>query len=360
MIANARESKTFSAAERVSVRHFRLPSLHWYSAKLPFAKSFAPLPIRQFEWSRAFARETAKVAFSKRIDVIESTEAGSLFLNRVAPLVVRLHGSQQIFCEKSGLRSNLSVRWNDSLEARICERAAAITAPSEFHAQQIASRRGQSPERVRVIPNPISATMLKAAAQFQRNGGHERVVLYTGRLALVKGIETLVEAARLVRAADPSITFVLAGPWQMPKSPEAYGLDLNGTAAPGIKWIGPKSPEELAQLYQRASLFVMPSYYESFSISVAEAMCFELPVVASNAGALPELISHEKTGLLVPAMNPQELANALLRLLNDPQLRSSMASAARAALLKQFSLDAIVAKTLKVYESVVSNHPCAS
>lgn len=361
VIANAKENRTFSAHHgRVSVRHFRLPSLHWHSARLPLVKGFAPLPLRQFEWSRAFVREAARIAAFKKIDVIESTEAGSLFLNRLAPLVMRLHGSQQIFNEHSGLRSNTSVRWNDSLEARACKSATAITVPSKFHAQQITNRRGWPTERVRVIPNPISATIVKAAAEFHRNGSNERVVLYTGRLAPVKGIETLLEAAKLVRAADPASMFVLAGPWQMPKPPAAYDIHLNKTSSIGIKWVGPKTQAELTQLYQRAALFVMPSYYESFSISVAEAMAFELPVVASNAGALPELISSETTGLLVPTMNPEELAKALLRLMSDNDLRARIACAGRNALLSRFSLEAIVAKTLDVYEFAVSKNQCAS
>jgi glycosyltransferase involved in cell wall biosynthesis len=361
VVANAKENRTFSAHNgRVSVRHFRLPSLHWQSAKLPLVRGFAPLPLRQFEWSRAFAREAARIAASKKIDVIESTEAGSLFLDRVAPMVMRLHGSQQIFSEHSGRRVNTSVRLNDWLEARACKRATAITVPSKFHAQQISNHRGWPTERVRVIPNPISAIMLKASAEFHRNGSNARVVLYTGRLATVKGIETLIEAAKLVRTADPSVMFVLAGPWQMPKPPAAYDINLNKESSIGIKWVGPKTQEELTQLYQRAALFVMPSYYESFSISVSEAMAFELAVVASNAGALPELISSETTGLLVPTMNPEELAKALLRLLSNNELRTRIASAGRDALLKQFSLDAIVAKTLDVYECAVSKNQCVS
>ena len=96
VIANAKEPKSFTAEDgRVAVRHFRLPSRHWYSAKLPLVKAYAPLPLRQLEWSRAFYRETARVAAQRKIDVIESTEAGSLFLSRVAPLVIRLHGSER-------------------------------------------------------------------------------------------------------------------------------------------------------------------------------------------------------------------------------------------------------------------------
>ncbi len=69
--------------------------------------------------------------------------------------------------------------------------------------------------------------MLDAGLQSERQRTSEPMVLYTGRLAPVKGIETLLSAAKFVQQSNPAISFVLAGPWQMPKSPEAYGLQLN-------------------------------------------------------------------------------------------------------------------------------------
>ena len=94
---------------------------------------------------------------------------------------------------------NPSVRWNDSLEGYSCKRAVAITTPSRFQAHEIMSQRRWPTDRVRVIWNPISATMLKAGLEFERNGGSEPIVLYTGRLAPVKGIETLLAAAKTVQ-----------------------------------------------------------------------------------------------------------------------------------------------------------------
>src|SRR5262245_52871743 len=82
VFANAKEEKTVRAEDgSVLVHHFRLPSLHWYSAKLPGLRQLTPLPLRQLEWSRGFQRKVASTAGKKTFDVIESTEVGSLFLN---------------------------------------------------------------------------------------------------------------------------------------------------------------------------------------------------------------------------------------------------------------------------------------
>jgi glycosyltransferase involved in cell wall biosynthesis len=352
VFANSKEDKNFYAEDgRVAVYHFRLPSIHWYAAKVPGIRRFAPLPLRQVEWSAAFYGRVARIAAQRKLDVIESTEAGSLFLNRIAPLVIRLHGSELIFRKHSGNRLDLSVRWNDSLEAYSCKRAAAITAPSVFQANEITNHRRWRADRVRVIPNPISAVMLKASLQFARNGGSERVVLYTGRLAPIKGIETLLEAAKLVHSCDPSIRFVLAGPWQMPHPPAAYGLGLNRESANGIHWIGPQGQTEIIDWYKRAELFVMPSYYESFGISAVEAMAFGLHVVATDTSGLTEIIGNNGRGSFVPRGEAKALADAIIRSISQPRTRSENGVQSQIAVQKYYP-ERVAAETIRLYESV--------
>jgi glycosyltransferase involved in cell wall biosynthesis len=321
--------------------------VHWYFGKVPLVKSLAPLPLRQIEWSRAFYREAARVAAEDKIDVIEATEVGSLFLHRIAPLVIRLHGSERTFREHSGIPLNSSVRWNDVLEARAGERAAAITAPSQFHANEMSRRRNWPRERFSVIPNPISQTVIDASRKFERNGNTEQTVLYAGRLAPVKGIETLLSAAKLVLSKNPAIKFVLAGPWQMPQPPENFGLNGNGKPN-GIRWVGPQTPAELIKLYQAASAVVVPSNYESFGISALEAKAFGAAVVATNAGALPEIVEKEN---LVPANNPAALSEAIIGVLANGSSRET--TAVREAFLQKYAPAQIAQQTIDLYESVV-------
>ncbi|HEU5236001.1 MAG TPA: glycosyltransferase family 4 protein, partial [Pyrinomonadaceae bacterium] len=312
LFAKAKDEKDFSAENgRVNVHHFRLPSLHWYAAKVPLIKSIAPLPMRQFEWSGTFYRRVARVGALTKIDVIESTETGSLFLHRIAPLVIRMHGSELTFRKHSGMPVNLNVRLNESLESAAAKHAAAITTPSRFQADEISKRRGWPPGRVQVIPNPISGELLRAASEFRRNGCAERIVLYTGRLAPVKGIDTLLEAAKLVSVKDSNITFVLAGPWQMPRAPEEYGLELNGKSANGILWVGPQSQPEIIEWYKRASLFVMPSNYETFGISAVEAIAFGLPAIVTETSGLAEVLGEEDLASFVPRRDPKALAEKI-------------------------------------------------
>jgi glycogen(starch) synthase len=353
VLAKSTEEKIFMAeGGRVSVHHFRLPSLHWYSAKLPLIRNFAPLPLRQFEWSFGFYREVARLHAQQKIDIIESTEAGSLFLSRIAPVVIRLHGSELTFRKYSGMSLTASIRCNEALESYAGRRAAAITAPGRFQADEIVRRRAWSKERVRVIPNPISESLLKAAAGFHRNGHHERTVLYTGRLAPVKGIDTLLKAAKLVHAKDPSITFVLAGPWQMPEAPPQYGLQLNQRSPDGIQWVGPQNQSQLIEWYKRAALFVMPSYYESFGISPVEAMAFGVPVVASDTSGLAEVIGSERLTSLVPKGDAGALAQTIVESMRPENGRSANPEAPQAT-IDRLQPARIAAETLAVYQAVL-------
>lgn len=356
LFANSKESRNFLAEDgQVPVYHFRLPSLHWYAAKVPGLQRLACLPMRQLEWSTALYRRVARVAANTKFDVLESTETGALFLSRIAPLVIRLHGSEYAFRKHAGKSLDPSVRWNDSLEANSSRRAVAITTPSQFQAHEIITHRAWPADRVRVIPNPISEIMLKAALQFERNGGSEQVVLYTGRLAPVKGIETLLAAAKLVHDQNPGITFVLAGPWQMPQSPETYGLELNRTSRNGVRWVGPQNQTELIDWYKRAALFVMPSYYESFGISVVEAMAFGLPVVASDGGAISELIGNNGCGSLVPNRDPKTFADAIIHLISAKKAHHENGIIARATVQK-FHPQRIAAETIELYQAVRDSH----
>lgn len=350
VFANAKEERDFSPAEGISVHHFRLPSFHWQTSRVPLIREIVPLPLRQIEWSRAFYGRVARVAARQRIDVIESTETGSIFLGRIAPLVIRLHGSEFTFREHSATSLNLSVRWNDKLEGYGCARASAITAPSQHHANEISKRRGWSPDRVQVIPNPISGTLLNAALQFQRNGSTERIVLYTGRLAPIKGTETLLEAAKLVHQRDPSVSFVLAGPWQMPRSPEAYGLRPNHQSSDGVRWIGPVDQKELIDWYKRSTLFVAPSYYESFGLSIVEAMAFGLRIISTDTNAVAEAVGGKSSISLVPKGSSIALADEITRCLSIPV--NPQSGNIREHVLSNFAADRVSDATLKVYESI--------
>ena len=131
-------------------------------------------------------------------------------------------------------------------------------------------------------------------------------------------------------------------------------MGRNGTRK-HVQMLGHVPWQKLADLYRHAGVFVMPSHYETFGISVIEAMAFGLPVVATHVGGLPEVVEDGVTGILVPPKDSKALAEALLQLLRDPDLSARMGQAGRERVRSEFTVDRIVSQTLDVYKSVVRN-----
>jgi glycosyltransferase involved in cell wall biosynthesis len=347
--------------EAVREIRVRLPSLHWYLSKLPLVGDALALPVRQIEWSLKFSQAARGSLTKDPVDVLESPALGALMLARhpIAPLVIRLHGSDYVFRKYTGQPLHQGTRWNHRLEQAVWRRGRALTAPSRFQAAEVTAEMHWPCDRVRVVANPIDPQLLAEAIRAGEETERQRscpLVLYTGRLALVKGTVPLLEAIRIVRAWELSARFVLAGPWQMPGQPEDHGLEKKTDTRQGtVSWLGHVPWQELVDLYRQADVFVMPSYYESFGISCLEAMAFGLPVVATRAGGLPEVVQDGVTGVLVAPGDAHALADAITHLLRDPELRRRLGNQGRERVLAEFTADRVARETLRVYETVQSD-----
>jgi hypothetical protein len=119
--------------------------------------------------------------------------------------------------------------------------------------------------------------------------------------------------------------------------------------------LGHVSWRELTEWYRKASIFVLPSYYETGGISAIEAMAFGLPVVASRTGGIPEVVEDGVTGILVPPGDSKALGEAVIHLLREPDLRRRLGQAGRQRVLDEFTLDRVLPQTLSVYQSLSRN-----
>jgi alpha-maltose-1-phosphate synthase len=197
-------------------------------------------------------------------------------------------------------------------------------------------------------------------------------VLFVGRITRQKGILHLVNA---IRHFHTGVQVVLCA--GAPDTPEiatemSEAVDrARAQSSHPIVWIREMLPKEtIITLYTHAAIFVCPSVYEPFGIINLEAMACETPVVASAVGGIPEVVDHGTTGLLVapevagpteveprhPEQFSKDLASAVNCLLDDPDLRASMARAARARVEQQFSWTAIARHTLDFYSHVIERH----
>ena len=252
-----------------------------------------------------------------------------------------------------GRRSRLATRliflyrWLDArLKQRFLRRVDAVVAVSQG-ILDIYRRSGllDGVSRLHVVPTVPS---LRAPDPESGDGarqrlglGDERLVLYVGKLSPGKGFADFVQAARRVAPVMPGVLFVLAG---------------EGDAAatePFIRHLGALPNRDVLALYPLAEVVVVPSVIpDALSRVILEAMAAGRPVVGTRVGGTPELILDGKTGLLVERGDPDGLAAALLSLLRDDRLRSTLGAAGRQHLESLTGVGGSVDRLLDVYAQV--------
>lgn len=174
-------------------------------------------------------------------------------------------------------------------------------------------------------------------------------VLFVGRLEARKGIDTLRDALPRLLGQHPRCRVVVVGR-DGPADPDAgttWGDELRATgarlhAASRVVVTGPVDDAELARWYAAASVFVAPSRFESFGLTVVEAMAAGLPVVAVDTPAARELVADAVTGVLVAPDDPAALADAIGALVASPERRAAMGTAGRARFDERFRADRMV------------------
>jgi glycosyltransferase involved in cell wall biosynthesis len=133
-----------------------------------------------------------------------------------------------------------------------------------------------------------------------------------------------------------------------------YKQDERREKYPEVEFTGYKQDEELKEIINRASFVVVPSgYYENCSMSVLESMAFGKPIIGSRIGGIPEQIEDGKTGFLFEMGNVRELAEKMMVLASDKELRKKMGRAAREKLERKYSLNDHCAKLMKIYDGLL-------
>ena len=178
-------------------------------------------------------------------------------------------------------------------------------------------------------------------------------LLYFGRLDIFhKGLDTLLEALVLLLRDKPDIELRIAGRGK--DADRVAELARNLGIAKNVRLLGAVSDSERDALFAGAEVQLMPSRFEGFGLAAAEAMAAGVPLVASSAGSLPEVVDEPRGGVLVPPGDPRALANATVRLLDDPGARSALSSSARES-ARRFSWDAVANAHLRFIQNIVTS-----
>jgi starch synthase len=224
------------------------------------------------------------------------------------------------------------------------------------------------PAKVHIIPNGIDTAMYAPVAErdvLARYGLHTDapIVLFVGRITRQKGVAHLVAAARDF-AAGAQLALCAGAPDTPELAAEiTAAVEQLQAGRDGVVWIQEMLPRaELMQLLSAADIFLCPSIYEPQGIVNLEAMACETAVVASRVGGIPDVVVEGETGLLVDydgeepeaaARFRDGLARAVNELLADPARIAAMGRAGRERAVTAYGWDAIAARTVQLYQSLL-------
>ncbi len=357
----------FSDDDGVRVHRVPCGNVHWRLSRIPWLGQVLSLPVRELERSWATWRRIRALHQDEPIDLIEGTETGmlltALWLPGV-PYLVRLHGEPYTFRKYTpGLNPDVGMRLCRLLQRAALRKARLLVSPSLAHAREIAAELGRRRPPMAVAPNMLSPEMAGGAV-VARSPDHATtadagglcdairgpVVLYVGRLEPNKGVPLLLAAARRVLADFPDAHLVLAG-GNHPSLPAAE-LERLLSQVPQrqrVHLLGYVPWRELFAWYRRATVCVLPSYYETFGLAALEPMAFGVPVVLAAAGGLCEIVQDGVSGLLVPRGDEDELARGLVRVLTDAALRRRLGEGGRERAKQFVQTEASVRENLALY-----------
>ncbi len=188
--------------------------------------------------------------------------------------------------------------------------------------------------------------------QIQPTNNEEDSILFFGRIWPYKGLEYLIRAEPLISAQHATTKIVIAGegedftPYrQLMRNPERF--EVHNRFIPD---------EQIPHFFQQAGLVVLPYIEASQSGVIATAYSFGKPVVASAVGGLCEQVDHGQTGLLVPPRDEQQLAAAVLTLLQDPQLRQRLGRNGQHKVEREWSAATVARQTAQVYQQAIATY----
>ncbi|MEA2476864.1 MAG: hypothetical protein QOC87_1063 [Actinomycetota bacterium] len=353
----------------------RVPSLDLYRPDDPFRRparsefkdwidilEYASMCGAGFPEPLTFSLRAARMLAERRadFDVVHDNQCLGYGLLRIArtglPVVATIHHPIQIDrrleLQAAGVTRRMAIRrWYafTRMQARVARRLPIIS-PSTVAASDVEAEMKLIDNNVAVVPNGVDTDLFRPLPEVGKVAG--RIVTTASADVPLKGLPHLIEAlAKLRTETDAHLIVVGAPPGsRITTALERYGMERHVTFRTGIDRL------ELVELYATSEVAVVPSLYEGFSLPAVEAMACAVPVVATTAGALPEVIGTERTGILVPPADAGALATAIKSLLDDPELRRSIGERARQRVLDHFTWRNTAELTVAEYRKAMA--PC--
>ena len=317
-----------------------------YTGDLHQGTLFSPLAALAFPgFLLAFGRAVRAAVRRFHPDLIHAHwwVPGGWFVRRGdIPYVITCHGSDVRLLERGEVVRKAA--------AGVFRRAARVTAVSNFLASDIARLLPGMDAKVVVTPMPVDV------ARFQTGRTTVKAepprILYAGNLVPSKGVDLLLEAvAELVRTGVRCELKLLG---QGPAQSELQGLAQSLGIASQVTWSRFVPQTQMPEEYGASTVTVLPTRgsAEGLGLTLVEALLAGSAVVGTPAGGIPEIVEHERTGLIARDGDAVDLANQIRRLLTSQALRERLTEAGQERMLRTYSPDAAIGRFLEIYDSI--------
>lgn len=329
---------------------------------LPLAKSIL---YHKLAIDTAHKIHNAIQALAAPLDILEMEEsfgtATVLMKMTKVPIVTRIHGPWISMPAIMGVEANWDYKYRVFYEGEAIMRAHGVTAPSLDVLEKVRQFYGAALPNARVIPNPVPP--VPTNMQWNLDARKNPTILFVGRFDLLKGGDLVIEAFRYIALKHLEIELLFVGP--------DWGINIAGKTLlfaeylerfipePGIKkriqFFGPCESMAIAQLRKQSLITIVCSRYESFSISLVEALAAGCPTVVTAVGGMKEIIINEFNGLLAEPESAASIAEKVLALIDNPEKMQMLSKNAIEDCKKRFSPEVVAAQTVDYYKTILAS-----
>jgi glycosyltransferase involved in cell wall biosynthesis len=317
-----------------------------------------------------FNKTLSRMVDAIKADVYEAhTVSGYGFLkalrkrNLKKPFIQTIHGvladeyAQSFQGASPTLRAKLAnlIMWQLSrIEEEAAKNATLIVTVSKYSSRKIVQFYDVDKTKIRIVPNGVDSQKFRPTEdceKVKRSLGIDKkqCVLFVGRLIPRKGLPFLIEAAKRIVKERSETAFIIVGNGPLRNHLRSYleKINLSGN----FVFLGDVNENMLPILYNCADVFAFPSIQEGQGIALLEAQATAKPVVAFNVGGVSEALLDKETGLLVKP-DSHELADAILKLLDNESSRVNMGRKGREFVCNNLSWDICAKRMLQIYREV--------
>jgi glycosyltransferase involved in cell wall biosynthesis len=313
--------------------------------RFPIFSLYGPATVRQSIGLARFLRE-------ERVSVVHCHDQYSNFFSVASARLARV---PVVLSSKRWLHSTLAYRVANGIGFRLSTRVLAnspAVATSLERDDRLASR------RIVVLPNFVDEAAFIAPSDAEREewrrelqlSANARIIGIVASLLPVKDHGTLLRAASILRQRWPDLRVVIVGHGPERPSLEALAETLGVTQMIRFAGLRPQVPS----FHHLFDVSVLCSTSEGFPNTLVEAMAAGRPIVATDTGGVRDAVRHDENGLLVPAQNPEALADGIDALLSDPERARRMGNRGRDRARDEFSAQAVIGSLERLYEQLLA------